>query len=81
MSDYVPVGCDVYSRYEVAILRRQRLMLRWREQSGVTRVGVVRPTDLQTREGEEFLLGETQEGTVVRVRLDHITQSEIVSVK
>lgn len=81
MTDYTPIDCSLYAGYEVAILRRQRLMLSWRDETGVARVGVVSPTDLQTREGEEFLLGETQEGSAVRVRLDRIIQSKIVSVK
>ena len=81
MTDYVPIDCDRYGAFEVAILRRQRLMLGWRDAAGAACVGVVLPTDLQTREGEEFLLGVTTDGESFRVRLDRITQSRIVSVK
>lgn len=81
MTDYTPIDCGVYSGYEVAILRRQRLMLSWRDAAGLARLGMVRPTDLETKNGEEFLLGETQDGAVVRLRLDRIIQARIVSVK
>ena len=81
MTDYSPIDCGVYAGYEVAILRRQSLMLSWRGEDGVVRVGVIRPTDLETRAGEEFLIGKTRQGEAVRLRLDRITQSRIVSVK
>lgn len=72
MSDYRPVDCADYSRYELAILRRQRLLLSWRDERAVCHLEVVRPTDLQTRCGEEFLLAESTDGSPLKLRLDRI---------
>ncbi len=75
MSDYTPVDCGVYARYELAIMRRRRLRLTWRDEDGLTRIDTVRPLDLETRAGEEFLLIEDSAGRQRRIRLDRITRS------
>ncbi len=74
--DYTPISCALYSEYELAILRRQRLRLRWCEDN-VIYERVLRPLDLQTREHQEFLIacGE-EDGRVWRIRLDHILKKE-----
>jgi Rho-binding antiterminator len=74
MSDYRPIPCALYSRYELAILRRQRLRLRWRENDNVTRVDFLAPKDLLTAKGEEFLIAEDSAGRSLRLRLDHILE-------
>jgi transcriptional antiterminator Rof (Rho-off) len=75
MSEYTPVDCGSYARYELAILRRHRLRLTWRDPAGLTRIETVRPLDLQTRAGEEFLLIEDSAGRKARIRLDRIARS------
>ena len=74
MTDYQPVDCAVYAKYELAILRRRPVMLGWRDDSGVTRLERVVPTDLETREGEEFLHFEDRARARGRVRLDRIVE-------
>ncbi len=74
MTDYRPVDCALYARLELAVLRRERLMLCWRDASGVTRLEPARPTDLETRDGEEFLHFRTAAGMAGRARLDRIVQ-------
>lgn len=56
MTDYRPVSCALYSRYELAILQRTAMRLRWRDGAGITHLETLTPEDLQTRGGEEFLL-------------------------
>lgn len=68
--DYTPVACGVYSEYELAILRRRRLHLRWRDTEGVDHIEVVRPVDLRTRHGEEFMALEDGR----ELRLDRIIE-------
>jgi Rho-binding antiterminator len=75
MSDYTPIDCGLYSRYELAILRRRRLRLSWREAGGVARIDIVTPIDLETRGGEEFLVIEQSDGGRLDVRLDRIVRS------
>ncbi len=73
MSDYIPIDCDLYSRYELAILRRQRLLLSWRDAQSMVHLEVVQPRDLETLRGAEYLLAEAK-----GLRLDHISQTRIV---
>jgi Rho-binding antiterminator len=72
MADYMPVDCAIYDHYELAIMRRRRLRLSWRDGAGVVHLGLVQPLDLETRAGEEFLMFVDMAGTTQRVRLDQI---------
>ncbi len=74
MSDYTPIDCGLYSRYELAILRRRRLRLSWRDAGGLARIDTVTPIDLETRSGEEFLVFEQSDGHRLDVRLDRIVR-------
>lgn len=74
MSDYRPVDCSVYDRYELAIMRRRRLMLGWRDEAGFARLDRVAPLDLRTRDGEEFLIFLNSVGEEQTVRLDRILE-------
>lgn len=69
---YVPIDCELYSRYELAILHRRTLRLVWRGEGGSTHLETVLPCDLQTRAHQEFLLAETLDGEPRCLRLDHI---------
>jgi Rho-binding antiterminator len=79
MTDYEPVDCGVYSGYELAILRRRRLRLIWRDDQGLTRIDAVRPLDLETRSGEEFLVIEDSGGRRRHIRLDRIARAAYIS--
>jgi Rho-binding antiterminator len=72
MSDYRPIDCGIYSRYEVAILHQERLRLRWVDDAGTAHLATLHPEDLQTLHGEEFLVATALDGTPLRVRLDRI---------
>lgn len=72
MSDYRPIDCSLYDRYEAAIMHRDRLRLRWVDPAGTTHLSTLTPDDLETRDGEEFLLGHTLDGASIRLRLDRI---------
>ena len=79
MSDYRPIPCEVYDRYERAIMHRDRLRLSWRDDSGQAHLETVVPDDLETRAGEEFLLAHGLDGSLRRVRLDHILEAEALA--
>lgn len=74
MTDYVPVSCARYAGFELAILHRRALRLVWID-GKVLRYGVLRPLDLQTRAGEEFLLCRDAEGAPLSIRLDRIRRA------
>ena len=74
MSEYTPIDCDRYSEYELAIMRKRKLRICWRDAEAVTHVEMLLPRDLQTRHGEEFLIAENSAGERLEIRLDRITE-------
>lgn len=72
MPEYLPIACAEHERLEFAVLRRQRLQLRYRGEDGEERDGVVLPTDVQTRERAEWLTFIGADGAAGVVRLDRI---------
>jgi Rho-binding antiterminator len=82
MSDetYTPIDCDLYSEYEVAILHRQRMRLKWQDDEGNEHTEVVMPQDLKTEEHREYLIAAAEDGSPRRIRLDHIRHAATSSV-
>ncbi len=79
MSDaYEPIDCELYSRYELAIMHRQTLRLAWRDEAGVTHLKTVRPRDLRTHEHCEYLLADTLAGAPLSLRLDRIVRVDFL---
>ncbi len=72
---YSPIACERYSEYEVAILHRQKLHLRWHD-ANVHYDQVVLPLDLKTINHEEFLICRGSHGEALSIRLDRIQQME-----
>ena len=72
MTDYRPVDCVVHSEYELAIMQRRRLRITWSGNDATTRSEVVMPTDLYTRQGEEYLIVTRNDGQFEHIRLDRI---------
>ena len=77
MTDYQPIACDLYSQYELAIMHRTPLTLSWRGLDGLSHLETLLPEDLETRNGEEFLVARNAAGDQFRVRLDRILASHI----
>lgn len=75
-SDYVPIACAEHERLEFAVLRRQRLRLEYRDESGLTISRVVLPTDVATRDGAEWLSYREMEGGEGVIRLDRIVSAK-----
>jgi Rho-binding antiterminator len=71
-SDYIPIGCELYSQYELAIIRRQRLRIAWRDAAGNCYLQALLPVNLQTRDRAEYLLARTARGKLLELRLDRI---------
>ncbi|MGD8379973.1 MAG: transcriptional antiterminator, Rof [Gammaproteobacteria bacterium] len=79
MTDYNPIDCQTYSRYELAILHQTALVLCWRDTSGIAHLESLMPLDLETRRGEEFLIARTRAGRSICLRLDHIIEARNAS--
>lgn len=70
MTDYKPISCANYDRFEIAIMHHESLRLVWNEEN-VLFDRVVTPVNLQTESGAEFLVVRGEQG-VQRIRLDRI---------
>lgn len=70
---YQAISCASYDKYELAIMRKTVLPLRWRDDRGQVMQATLLPLDLRTERGYgEFLLAQDREGRAYRIRLDHI---------
>jgi Rho-binding antiterminator len=78
VSDYIPIDCALYGRYEIAILHKQRLRVAWRDADGSRHLERLLPIDLQTRDHAEYLIATTVNGTVTEIRLDRIVRTDPV---
>lgn len=80
MSDhYTPIDCGLHSQYELHVMHRDLLRLGWRDEAGGEHFEVVRPRDLRTASGGEYLVCERGDGTEMALRLDRIIRSERAS--
>ena len=75
---YKPIPCAEYDTYEIAIMHGEHLQLVWRDDSRRHTISVVKPVDLKTRKGAEFLVVTTEEGKTLQLRLDHIQSCKSV---
>lgn len=76
-SDYIPVACAFHERLEFAVLRKQRLRLRYRQADRVEE-GVMLPTDVVTRDGAEWLHCVDGDGRPWVLRLDRLVEADPV---
>jgi len=72
MPDYVPIPCIEHERLEFAVLRRQKLSLKWLDEAGEARHATVLPTDVATRDQAEWLTYLDANGMIGVLRLDRI---------
>jgi len=72
MTDYEPIACPFYDVLEIAIMGRQRLAARWREDDGTLREDTLAPLDLRVRGGAEWLVARDGRGEDLVLRLDRL---------
>lgn len=72
---YMPIACAFHERLEFAVLRRARLNLTYRDMNG-EHTARVRPTDVATRDGAEWMTFVTDDGAERVVRLDRIVRAD-----
>jgi transcriptional antiterminator Rof (Rho-off) len=73
---YKPIACALHSEYEVAIMHKKQLSIKWLDEHNEIHRAVILPKDILVKNGEEFLIAEAQEGSLLRIRLDHISLQE-----
>ena len=75
MQPYQPIACHLHDIYEIATMKRQPLKLRWLENGEETQQ-TVRPLDIETSDGAEWLHAESDHGQLLTIRLDWILHAE-----
>ena len=74
MSDYQPIPCALHSRYELAILRQDPLIISGTDEAGNTHSQLhCRASDLITEAGNEYLKTCDRAGIERLFRLDRLT--------
>ena len=76
--DYEPIACSLYSRYELAIMRRALLQLSWAGHNTTTRVEILQPVDLRTHRSAEYLIARSPSGVTRVLRLDRIRRVRVL---
>lgn len=74
-SAYRPIPCQTYAEFELAILQGRSLRMLWRAPCGETRLETVRPLDLRTRRGSEYMILRNSAGHRRIARLDRIRRA------
>lgn len=69
---YKSIPCAMYDTYEIAIMHGELLQLVWKDETNQHNISVLKPLDLQTCEGAEFLVARTDKGETLHLRLDLI---------
>ena len=77
--DYKPVSCETHSEYELAIMRRQQLQIIWQVQPDKSITEILKPYDVMTSQGSEYLLAKNAKGKNKKIRLDRIIEAHPVN--
>jgi len=67
MSEYQSISCDAHSIYELAIMRGQLI-----EVTIDGNIQTIKPQDMVTKSGEEFLIFIEESGAKQVLRIDYI---------
>ena len=69
---YIPVSCDIHSQFELLIMHNSSIQLDWQDENDKIFSEIVKPKDVQTKSGEEFLLVLNKHNETLKIRLDRI---------
>lgn len=72
-TSYIPIACSLHDEYEIAVMRKNRISIKWMDDNGDVRNESVLPIDLRAKNKEEFLVVLDQAHNEKCIRLDRIT--------
>lgn len=81
MNKYIPIACEVYGNYELAILRHAQMRFCWHARGGIARIESLVPMSIRTHRQGEFIVLRNRRGGVRVVRLDHIISATLLRPK
>ncbi len=69
---YQPIACALHDEYEIAIMHKKQLKIRWSD-NNEDHTARVLPQDILVKDGQEFLMAESEDKKQYCIRLDRIT--------
>jgi Rho-binding antiterminator len=70
---YLPIACAAHDAFEIAIMHRQKLHLKWTDDNGRAQLFDVLPKDILVKDGAEYLLAKrVDDEAELYLRLDKI---------
>jgi transcriptional antiterminator Rof (Rho-off) len=70
---YQPIACALHDKYEIAIMHKKQLRIRWSDDRDEQHAGDVLPKDILVKDKQEFLVADVVGGEAICIRLDKIT--------
>ena len=74
---YQAIACSLHDAYEIAIMHKKHLNIKWLDDKGESHTDKVLPKDILVKNREEFLVARTydsaQDNKLLCLRLDKIT--------
>jgi len=73
---YQPVACALHDKYEIAIMFKKHINIKWLDDNGDFQTDKVLPKDILVKNKEEFLLATGQNNKELCIRLDKVSLLE-----
>jgi len=73
---YQPIACALHDEYEITIMHKKHLRIKWSDDRGEQHTGDVLPKDILVKDKQEFLVADAENGEALCIRLDKITLLE-----
>lgn len=70
---YIPIACALHDEYEIAIMRKKPLHIKWLDENDQQHTEKVLPKNVLVKNKEEFLVANTLDNREICIRLDRIT--------
>ena len=69
---YKPIACSLHDEYEIAIMHKKHMNIKWSDDGGEEHADKVLPKDIQVKDKAEFLVANTRDNKELCIRLDKI---------
>ena len=70
---YRPIPCALHDEYEIAIMHKKTLRIKWSNEQGDQHTEKIQAKDILVKDKQEFLVADRENGDALCIRLDKIT--------
>ena len=74
---YIPIACALHDEYEIAVMRKKPLCIKWLDENNQRHTEKVFPKDVMVKNKEEFLVAIASDNTERCIRLDRINRGAL----